>query len=76
MSALVAHYAGSTGRLQAAVSYAEIILRVALDHPQMPAERLRENMQMVLDEMRQTLAEQKVRDEALGWKAVQPREAA
>jgi hypothetical protein len=76
MSNLIAHYAGSTGRLEASVRYAATVLRIALEHKDMPPERLRESMQRVLDEANAALALQKERDEALGWRDVQPREAA
>ncbi len=76
MSDLIAHYAGSTGRLHGSVIYAEIVLRVALESKRMSPRRLRESMKLALDSLQRTLAEQKASDEALGWKEVKPREAA
>lgn len=62
MNALVNHYSRSTGSLHASVTYAEILLRVALESKHTTTRRLRENMRVVLTEMRNAKFEQASRD--------------
>lgn len=64
MSDIALHYARSTGSLHAAVIYAEISLRVALENPNNSPARLRERMTTVLAEMRAALFEQASREAA------------
>lgn len=64
MSALVEHYARSTGSLHASVMYAEMSLRIALENPNNSPARLRARMQTVLAEMRLALFEQASREAA------------
>lgn len=61
----IIHYARSTGSLHAAVMYAEVILRVALESPNNSPARLRARMQTALAELHTANFEQASREAAM-----------